>query len=458
MPKKGDNGFSSENDPIDSDLDQTDPDSGQDEYAGAHVILREVGAFIAYVSHRFNSDRCLRMAAGLSYTSLLAIVPLTAIAFSMLAAFPVFEGVRGNLQEALFSNLLPQTAEATRDYFNQFVQNTTTLSAVGIVALALTAILLLGTIEADMNTIFRVIRARAMVPRLLVFWALLTLGPLLLGASFSLSGYIFAATQWMGIDTAGGLGGYLIALLPTIMIIVMLTTFYVIIPNRNISLTAGLIGGVTAGILFTLLRKVFGWYIITFPTYQNIYGALSVVPIFLIWMYLSWLIVLMGAVLTASTNEWQSAGGKPMASNVSAGARLVAAMQILGVLYEASKDGTGAVRRNAILRKTGGGGEAVDSILHQLRIARFVERTSANRWILARNPETTKVAEVHSILRLGFGDVQVPNDGSKWQSRFTKLIEDLRTNNKDALSISLRDVFEEPETKPEIREVQAGED
>ena len=139
------------------------------------------------------------MAAGLSYTSLLAIVPLTAIAFSMLAAFPVFSGVRDVLQDAVFSNLLPQTADATKDYFNQFIQNTTTLSAVGIVALAATAVLLLGTIEADMNAIFRVVRPRALVPRLLVFWALLTLGPLLLGASFSLSTYFFCS-HTMGRD------------------------------------------------------------------------------------------------------------------------------------------------------------------------------------------------------------------------------------------------------------------
>ena len=115
------------------------------------------------------------MAASLNYTSLLAIIPLTAIAFSMLAAFPVFSGVREILLNSVFSNLLLQTADVTKDYFNQFIQNTTTLSAVGIVALAATAVLLLGTIEADMNAIFRVVRPRALVPRLLVFWALLTL-------------------------------------------------------------------------------------------------------------------------------------------------------------------------------------------------------------------------------------------------------------------------------------------
>ena len=170
--------------------DSFEKDSGnilQDEeekenQAGLEVILRETATFFNYVGERFSRDRCLRMAASLSYTSLLAIAPLTAIAFSMLAAFPVFSGVHEILQDAVFSNLLPQTADATKDYFNQFIQNTTTLSAVGIVALAATAVLLLSTIEADMNAIIRVVRPLALVPRLLIFWALLKLGPLLLGA------------------------------------------------------------------------------------------------------------------------------------------------------------------------------------------------------------------------------------------------------------------------------------
>ncbi|MGA0394795.1 MAG: YihY family inner membrane protein, partial [Rhodospirillales bacterium] len=147
--------------------------------------------FIGFLWHRFVENDCLRLAASLSYTSMLAIVPLTAIAFSMLAAFPVFEGVREEFQSVLFKNFLPTSAEAMRDYFDQFVDNTAKLTAVGIIGLALIAVLLLGTIESALNSIFRVIRPRALLPRLLVFWALLTLGPLLLGASFSLSTYFF---------------------------------------------------------------------------------------------------------------------------------------------------------------------------------------------------------------------------------------------------------------------------
>ncbi|MDA0998608.1 MAG: YihY family inner membrane protein, partial [Proteobacteria bacterium] len=368
-------------------LAKAPPPDSVDE-AGAGIVLTEVGAFVRYIGQRFGEDRCLRMAAGLSYTSLLAVVPLTAIAFSMLAAFPVFHGVRESLQDAMFANLLPSTAEASQEYFDRFVSNTASLSAVGIVALAATAVLLLGTIESDLNGIFRVARPRALVPRLLVFWAILTLGPLLLGASFSLSTYFFAATEWLGIDIVQGPLGFAASLTPTIMIILMLTLFYVVIPNRPVGMTAGVIGGVTAGLVFTALRKLFGWYVVTFPTYQNIYGALSVVPIFLIWMYLSWLVVLMGAVLTASVSEWQSAGGKPMSSSMATSMRLIAPVQILAFLYRTSLSG-GTVSRSGVLRATGGGGEAVDHILSQLQAARYVERTSNNGWVLARAPEST---------------------------------------------------------------------
>jgi len=420
--------------------------------AGLEVVLNEAGAFAKFVGRRFAEDRCLRMAAGLSYTSLLAIVPLTAIAFSMLTAFPVFSGVREALQEALFANLLPQTADATQHYFNRFVQNTTTLSAVGIVALAATAILLLATIEADMNGIFRVARTRAIAPRILVFWALLTLGPLLLGASFSMSTYFFAATQWIGLDTGGGPAAIFGTVLPTLLMIVMLAVFYIIIPNRPVGLTAGLAGGVVAGIGFTILRKLFGWYIITFPTYQNIYGAMSVVPIFLVWMYLSWLLVLMGAVLTASVSEWQSAGGKPLSSSVDTSMRFVIAVQILVALFEASRAGEGAVHRSRILRTTGGGGEAVDRILIKLRAGHYIERTASNRWILARAPETVSLFDLYHTLGLGFSEQTVLRGDEPWRTRLEERIDGLRKSNRSALDISLKEILDDSPHQPAVRE------
>jgi len=291
---------------------------------------------------RFQGDQCLRMAASLSYTSLLAAVPLTAIAFAMLAAFPVFEGVRESFQDVLFANFLPDAAESMREHFDKFVRNTTTLSAVGIVALALTAVLLLGTIESALNTIFRVTRPRRLGPRLLVFWAIITLGPLLLGASFSLSAYFFAATQWLGVDPATGTLGEAAKLLPTGIMMVLLTMFYVTIPNRPVALAGAVTGAIVAGLLIAALRKGFGFYVTHFPTYQNIYGALSAVPIFLIWTYLSWAVVLLGATLTATISEWREAGGRPVHLSASPSSRLTAAMAVLEP--EIAPNSTAAIR------------------------------------------------------------------------------------------------------------------
>jgi len=400
--------------------------------------------FLRYVWARFSNDRCWRMAAGLSYTSLLAIVPLTAIAFSMLAAFPVFEGVKEQFQTAVFANLLPQSADAMKDYFNQFLHNTTGLSAVGIVALAATAVLLLGTIEADLNAIFRVKRSRALAPRLLVFWAMISLGPLLLGASFSLSTYFFAATRWLGIDLQTGPVGFLTQSVPTLIIIVLFCLFYLAIPNRPVSLRAACIGGGSAGLLFASLREGFGWYVATFPTYQSIYGALSVVPIFLVWMYLSWTVVLLGAVLTASLGEWARAGGAPLSRELRAGPRMVVALRILGMLFDASQIGQ-VVGRKSVLGTLGCGEEPVDRILLMLVEAGFIQQVRKGGWVLSRDLSNATLFDLYQALELGLRDEDiVVNEGAyteQWRDRLSDRLSELQSAQRQATDIVIRDLM-----------------
>jgi membrane protein len=335
----------------------------------------DMAQFAAYVFRRFVAERGWRMAAFLSYTSLLAIVPLTAITFSMLAAFSVFDNVKEQFQDAIFANLLPESEHAMRQYFDGFVKNTASLSAGGIVALAATAVLLLGTIEADINTIFRVQRARNIAAKLLVFWAMITLGPILLGASFSLSIYFFAATKLMGVDVLAGPLGTLTGFAPTLIIVVLFTLFYFAIPNRPVRLSTALVGGVAAGLLFSLFRKGFGWYVASFPTYQNVYGALSVIPIFLIWMYLCWTVVIMGGVLTASVGDWRNSGGNPGHGDLRPGQRTVLALRILHELLEASRTGA-RVRRRELLTRVGGAEAALDAVVALLQQADFVDESA----------------------------------------------------------------------------------
>ncbi|MCF3629470.1 YihY family inner membrane protein [Thalassospiraceae bacterium LMO-SO8] len=393
---------------------------------------------------RFQGDQCLRMAASLSYTSLLAAVPLTAIAFAMLAAFPVFEGVRESFQDVLFANFLPDAAESMREHFDKFVRNTTTLSAVGIIALALTAVLLLGTIESALNTIFRVTRPRRLGPRLLVFWAIITLGPLLLGASFSLSAYFFAATQWIGVDPATGVLGEAAKLLPTLIMMVLLTMFYVTIPNRPVAFAGAVIGAVAAGLMIAVLRKGFGFYVTHFPTYQNIYGALSAVPIFLIWMYLSWAVVLLGATLTATISEWREAGGRPVHLSSSPSSRLTAAVSVLACLFARSREGGGASRRE-LVRAARVSLSVLEPLLETLRGEGYVERTSRNAWVLCRDLHTVTLYDLYRDLGLGISDIDETLKGGGWQAALAAQLGGLRARNAEAMAMPVAEILEASE-------------
>ena len=398
---------------------------------------RTLLAFSRYVLKRFSKDRCLRLAASLSYTSLLAIVPLTAIAFSMLAAFPVFENMRGEFQSMVFANLLPQSAQAMEEYFNQFLRNTSTLSAVGIVGLALTAVLLLGTVESSMNRIFRVKTPRALVPRLLVFWAMITLGPLLLGASFSLSAYIFTATKSMGLELEGDNFGMLTRFVPTFIIMILLAAFYLVIPNRPVSRTGAIAGAVVAGVMFALLRKLFGFYVSNFPTYQTIYGAVSVVPIFLIWMYLSWAVVLVGAAIAASVGEWKSAGGEPTTNQLRSGPKLVIALQILDRLYVVLGKG-GGISRFDLLQETGSNETLLAEILERLQLAKFIDRSTSGKWILCRDLDQASLYDLYLALGFGLRDEDIVIQGDGWRDRLRERLIDLKQSQETATSVSLK--------------------
>lgn len=267
-----------------------------------------LGAFSRLVVKRFAQDQCLRIAAALSYTTLLALVPLMAIAFAILRAFPVFDAVQVHIKTMMFENFMPESVGEAQAYFDQFITQAENLTSFGIVGLAVTAIMLLSTIERALNDIFHVKGKRPFVPRLLMFWAVITLGPLLLGGSLSLGTYLLVVGEWLGADKVPGIGSMTARLLPTVLAISAFSLFYAIVPNRKVRVRDALIGGVAAGVLFGVVRKAFALYITAFPTYQTLYGVMSAVPIFLIWMYVSWGIVLIGAEIAANLPHWGQGG------------------------------------------------------------------------------------------------------------------------------------------------------
>ncbi len=261
--------------------------------------------FFCFVLDRYLGDQCLATAGALSYTALLAIVPLFALFLSILSAFPFFAKLRDQAEADLSGALLPHAEQAVREQLGTFIDKAAELTGLGVLGLAVTAILLLHTINDSFARIWRTTQMRPLVVRLLAFWAIISLGPLLFGAALWLSSVAYAT----GASVAGSFFEVVTRTLapfgPLVLQTIAFTLLYFIIPNRRVRRRDALAGGFAAGLLFEILKHGFALYLVFFPTYQAIYGALSAVPIFLVWMYASWAVILFGAELAAALPEWR---------------------------------------------------------------------------------------------------------------------------------------------------------
>lgn len=266
--------------------------------------------FAGYAAQRFLADACPRQAAGLSYVSLLAIVPLIAVGFAVLPSFPIFEAWRADVQAFIADNLLPDVGVEISSYLETFIDNASNMTTPGLIGLAVVAFLLMANITGVFNLIWRVAKPQPLALRLAVYGVLLILGPLLIGASLSVSGYAFAAIEWFGLERLpGGLHG-LSWLVSLILAVLGFALLYFLVPNRPIHPGNALVGGLAAAALLEILKLGFGLYLRHFPAYEVIYGAVAAIPIFLVWMYLSWVIALFGAEITAALPEWRAAQGR----------------------------------------------------------------------------------------------------------------------------------------------------
>ncbi|MDR1694485.1 MAG: YihY family inner membrane protein [Lactobacillaceae bacterium] len=261
--------------------------------------------FSVFLTKRIKTDALTRVAASLSYTSLLAIVPLFAIGLAIFAAFPMFMDAKVQLQEFIINNFLPDMGDEISGYFNDFINASAKLTTIGVVGIAITAVLLLSTIEGTFNFLFKVTKPRPIATKLTLYWTIITLGPLLMGAAFSLRGYI-TINKFMS-DTLGNATLlYFSALIPAMLNTILLVAVFMLVPNRKVTLSNALAGAVTAVILFAVLRSGFASVLFRGTTYKTLYGALATVPILLVWLYTSWAVVLFGAAVTAALEEYRA--------------------------------------------------------------------------------------------------------------------------------------------------------
>ena len=260
--------------------------------------------FTYFLIRRTKNDTIFRVASALSYTSLIAIVPLFAIGLSIFSAFPAFENIRGQVQDFIVQNMAPALGHEVSNYLSEFLKASAGLTAIGVISIVVTSIMMLSTIENSFNFIFRVSRPRRITTKITLYWTVITLGPLLLGTAFSMRGYLFTLQKFMPQDIAAT--EILISkLIPSMITMLLLVLVYVLVPNKKIKIGNAFIGSLVAVIMFAFLRKGFAYFMIKAATYKTLYGALATLPVFLIWMYLAWAVVIFGAVVTAALEEYQ---------------------------------------------------------------------------------------------------------------------------------------------------------
>lgn len=351
---------------------------------------RALWEFVVALVNRFREERATQTAGSLTYTTLLALVPLFTVALAIATAFPVFDEWIASLQLFILENVLPDTpaVNVVMEQVNAFTENVGRLTAIGVAGFAVSSVMLMLTVDNALNRIFRVQRRRSLVQNIFVYWAVISLGPLLIGASLSTT--YLAVRASLGALQLDLVADALIGVLPFLFTCGALVLLYAIVPARPVEWMHALVGGILAGIGFEIAKRGFALYLSRVPTYTLIYGAFATIPIFLVWLYLSWLVVLTGAIVTAMLPAYRV---KPERYRVP-GEALADALGVLALLARAHAEGR-VVSINAIARELRMLPDRCESILERAAARGWTARTEGDGWVLARDATRLRVADVY---------------------------------------------------------------
>ena len=350
--------------------------------------------FVRQVARRFQEDSCLRLAASLTFTTLLALVPLVTITLTVVSAFPVFGIFMSHVDDFIAANMLPGGFEtAIAKYIDQFTLNASRLRSIGFAFLAVTAFLLMLTIDRAFNAIWRVRRQRPLLQRVVMYWAILTLGPLLIGASLTMTTYVVSMSMGV-IKGVPEVGDAVLRAVPFLFAMAAFTLLYYVVPYRRVSVRHAVFGGAVAGILFEIMKRGFALYITYFPTYKLVYGAFASIPVFLLWIYLSWVVTVLGAIVTALAPDYRNPGGP---GTQVPGTAFVDALALLKVLVRAQIRAE-AVETQTLCVRAGLPRGTCDSLLEEMARAGWVARLSGDRWALICNASRVRIGDIYRQL------------------------------------------------------------
>ncbi|MCH2285363.1 MAG: virulence factor BrkB family protein [SAR324 cluster bacterium] len=258
-----------------------------------------IHGYLVYLLGRFHEDRILYYSGYLSYVTLLSMVPLLAVVFSFFSIFPVFEKLKEEVEEFVFRNFVPALGDVVQEQILSFVENATRMTPLGLLVLLIIAVLLLSSIDHTLNQIWHVRKNRGLIVSYSIYLVVLITSPFLLGTRQAATSYLVSLS---GIEEGSAL--FLIKLLlsslPFLGSFLFFLLLYIIVPYTKVHFWSAVSGALIATLLFEISKSAFALYFIHFPVYQVIYGALAVIPLLFIWVFISWVVVLVGAQIAAS--------------------------------------------------------------------------------------------------------------------------------------------------------------
>ena len=398
--------------------------------------VKRVKRLTHYVWKHFQEDRCLEEAASLSYTSLLAMVPLLAVVFGIISAFPVFNQWSAQLQDFIFDNLLPETGHAIVPYINTFLDSISSLTLPGTIMLIVTALMLMVRIEVALNRIWRVERNRTLVNRVVMYWAVLTLGPILIAAGIALS-----AQKVLGVlGMEGGIppGIHRLGIFITAWLVISL--FFVLVPNRRVHIKHALIGAFLSTVLFELAKAGFVAYVSN-ANYKVIYGALATIPIFLFWVYIVWNVILFGASLAASLTIFSDY--RKYDTDWPSRWEFQLAYHLVGHLWRAQREGKVLSDGELLDLEQQASELQIVKLLSRMRDQKIVGVDEGGNWMLSRDLEEFSLGDLYSM-----GDFYLPLEEIEqlpretgWDQAFVACLTHIRKHGQVEWERSLRSMY-----------------
>lgn len=408
------------------------------------LLKQRAQQFLKVMLEQFRDNDCIKSAGFLTYVTLFALVPFMTVTYSMFSIIPAFQGLGIELQELIFANMVPQTGEEVLSYLRTFSEQARKLTIVGVAFLVISAYFMLTNIEKNFNSIWGGMRGRYGLSKFLLYWALLTLGPLLLGAGLAMSTYLASLRLFMDEYRALGWLTWIFGFSPWVLTTATFTLLFAAVPNCKVPLRDAFIGGVVTAVAFEILKALFG-LVVANSAMTSIYGAFAIVPMFLLWVNISWMTILAGGVLVHTIGVYKVTlreKGYP---------DLVAALLVLWHFHKRANEGAGMNDKE--LFQLGLSTNQWQRIIESLQRHRMIASTSQGNFVLCRNLHKVTVNQLVSILRLPSLTPEAPGDLKQvpWYASFSERLKGIGDYTREQLDMTLAELFEQTE-------VQNGDD